>query len=357
MPQTPTILALDLLVTGPELRSDENRLAFARIVDAIEQFSAHSRERVVLVRQPTDFEGDHFAILWSRGLAIASFSNQAGNIRGQAIGPWHIETTNETFANPFEQLAGPARQLSQMVGATSSVPISVVAIFTGTVGELDVQAESAPAPSFAMTLNYATSRSMVHMPNILRAIDQKSAVASTNEIEQFTLKLDRSGAATEILAKESQGSSSPMIAAPLTPKRTRWWFITGIVLTAIVIYVMAVSLRPSKTALPDTAQDSATVPPKSRPGQIVIELPKEVQLFVSPTLYESRLELDHALTHAEGQRYLPATEQIISFDSLTLAKGVYGYFKADNAWRKGKLLQTFQRTDTIHIDNFLGPLP
>jgi hypothetical protein len=90
---------------------------------------------------------------------------------------------------------------------------------------------------------------------------------------------------------------------------------------------------------------------------MVVELPGEIQLFVSPTIYLTRSELDRALAQGLGQRYLPGAEQILVLDSLTFAKGVYGYFKVDNAWRKGKLLQTFQSHDTIKIDNFLPPLP
>jgi hypothetical protein len=359
VPQTPNILALDVLVTGPEFRSDENRMAFVRIAEAVEQFSAHSRETIVLVRQPTDLDQDHFAILWSRGLAIAGFLNQTGVIHGRATGPWRTEPGDVRFANPFELLGEAAKKLSSRFDHKDR--LSLIAIFTGPVRELDVEAVGAELPSFAMTVEHAISRSLVHIPNLLRAIDHKMVVMQHGEIERLALMLDQSGKAGEILAEDDRKPHSYHV--PLIPSaqrgRSRLWLIPALlILVGLVTYFVSVSRGPSKIALNDSTVVNPMKTPQQDPlGQIVIEMPDEVQLFVSPQLYQTRLDLDHALAHAEGQRYLPATEQIISYDSLTLAKGVYGYFKVDNAWRKGKLLQTFQHRDTIHIDNFLGPLP
>ncbi|HZK75932.1 MAG TPA: hypothetical protein VFD13_03405, partial [Candidatus Kapabacteria bacterium] len=79
--------------------------------------------------------------------------------------------------------------------------------------------------------------------------------------------------------------------------------------------------------------------------------------FISQSQFQTRQQLDRALTYGEGQRFLPDTEQIVVKDSVSLAKGVYGYFKVDNTWRKGKLLQTLQPIDTITVVKFLDPLP
>jgi hypothetical protein len=53
---------------------------------------------------------------------------------------------------------------------------------------------------------------------------------------------------------------------------------------------------------------------------------------------------------------LPDTNQVLQLDSADFAKGVYGNFKVENEWRKGKLLQTFRSRDTFVVDNFLEPL-
>jgi hypothetical protein len=128
-----------------------------------------------------------------------------------------------------------------------------------------------------------------------------------------------------------------------------------VLLAVIIYYALRSSLRPA--ARQHTDSTLAAAPATQRPRMLVIELPSDVQLLVSSSIYKTRSDLDHALSHGEGQRYLPSSEQTIVLDSLTFAKGVYGYFKVDNTWRKGKLLQTFQPNDTIHIDNFLPPLP
>jgi hypothetical protein len=359
VPQTPNILALDVLVTGPEFRSDESRMAFVRISEAVEQFSAHSRETIVLVRQPTDLDRDHFAILWSHGLALVSFYNQTGIIHGKASGPWRTEPAEGSFANPFEQMRSAAKNISTAAGR--ELPISLVAIFTGPVRDLEVETAGAEMPSHAMTLDFAVARSLVHMPNILRVIDRKSAIVPFSEIEKLATELDRSGTATEVLAQNAPPRLLEQTSQVFTTVRrsSKLWIIpVAVIVLGVIIYSIVISSGTSKVDLHDSVPSPSTQPSKSNgPSQIVIELPKEVQLFISPRLYGSRLELDQALAHAEGQRYLPATEQVIVYDSLTLAKGVYGYFKVDNAWRKGKLLQTFQRSDTIHVDNFLGPLP
>ena len=110
-----------------------------------------------------------------------------------------------------------------------------------------------------------------------------------------------------------------------------------------------------------TEQPSEPVPapaPISRPpSEIVIKMPIEAELFISRAMFQTREELDRALTYGEGERFLPDTEQIVVLDSVSLSKGVYGYFKVDNTWRKGKLLQTLQPADTIAIVKFLDPLP
>ena len=100
-------MAFNVRVTGPKFLSEESRSAFARIEDSVRQFSTHSRDTIILVRQPLSMARDHFAVLWSHGIAIVGFFSQSGTIRGSRRGPWtaRISEQETRFENPFERLA------------------------------------------------------------------------------------------------------------------------------------------------------------------------------------------------------------------------------------------------------------
>ncbi|MDP4200129.1 MAG: hypothetical protein Q8922_12200 [Bacteroidota bacterium] len=360
---------LDVRVTGPEFSLEENRMALLRIADVAEQFAAHSREILHLVRQPTSLGRDHFAVLWSRGIGLVAFYGESGSIRGSRRGAWLLESpahVRSSFENPFETLQNASKELESLaerLGHDGALTTSLVAIFNGPVREIRVESGENGQPFASMTLDFALARNISHLPNLLRAMDQKSQALTNGEMEILAEAFERNAfehsetnARHDRATQVSEVDHMSIRGAISGWQSRRLWAIPSIVLAAAIVYYLVRSLvHAPSVPKPETIQKAAQR--SQAPGMIVIELPREVQLFVSPRMYQSRLELDRALEHGEGERFLPATEQIVIFDSLTLAKGVYGYFKVDNAWRKGKLLQTFQPADTIHIDNFLGPLP
>ena len=349
-------------------------------------------------------------------MAIVGMYPYGGSIRGRAEGNWESEpihaasephrlslrsrseSPSEQFANPYSTLKGARAELAALLhealhetqraeaagdhaarnvppGTVTEAPsanteprtdagtqtetgerIALVALFTGPVEQLRIP----PIPDAlfsTMTIEDAVSRSIVHTPNLLRAADIPGLVYSGAEQERIYDLLERS-AQTQERVRESR-SETPT-AHPVLPLRNRpWWKLSpkwllpiGLALALLIVFVIRASLRPE---LP-----SAPTPPKEvshPPSEIIIQTPIETELFVSPTMFQTRRQLDRALRYGDGERFLPDTEQRIVRDSLSLAKGLYGYFRVDNAWRKGMLLQTLQPIDTITIVKFMDPLP
>ncbi len=147
---------------------------------------------------------------------------------------------------------------------------------------------------------------------------------------------------------------SPLFFIPRTSNLWKWLVPLSIGVIAILFFAIKSNIQPLPIAKVDTIQIAKSI--AQRQSEIIVKLPAEAELFVSANAYRSRSELDQALSLGFGQRYLPDTVQQISMDSLSLAKGVYGYFKVNNNWRKGKLIETFQHSDTIRIVKFLDPL-
>jgi hypothetical protein len=411
-------LAVVVHVAGPEFLDEENQKVFARIEESIRQYSTHTRETMHLVRRPLHAKYDHFALLWTRGAALIGLFPFGGTIRGSRKGAWTSEqprpdrgstdrdrsSSESSFNNPYEVLVDIRREFAQAlqivagtnhaaipitkVGAavesvalategnsTSAAPssnvlspsledrlisdIQLIAIFIHPVTELRLEESLWDKTFTAMPAEYAISRTMLHTPNLLRAIDRESAIYSNAELQTISDLLERQSELNELPLEAATAAGVPILRLHESRKRRRRWRRWGIsiavLLAVIIYYALRSSLRPA--ARQHTDSTLAAAPATQRPRMLVIELPSDVQLLVSSSIYKTRSDLDHALSHGEGQRYLPSSEQTIVLDSLTFAKGVYGYFKVDNTWRKGKLLQTFQPNDTIHIDNFLPPLP
>src|SRR5581483_8930835 len=101
------------------------------------------------------------------------------------------------------------------------------------------------------------------------------------------------------------------------------WLAALLLFAVAFAYLLRMVVRPSIS----NPSDSTPVvsPVTHRSSRLTIKLPWDVQLFLSPDIYKTRSELDVALEHGQGQRYLPSTEQVIVLDSMTFAKGVYGY--------------------------------
>lgn len=352
-------------------------------------------------------------MLWPRGAAIVGMYPYGGSIRGQGRGEWESEPTSTpseqrhisirprleqiqaTFANPYTTLEAARNELTSLLnhdspecepfeaetaqekgarnippGTASGSPpastslagpsIALVAMFTGTVEQIRV-GNIGDTLFSALSIEDAVARSIVHTPNLLRAADLPGVSYSNDELERFCDQLERSAKQHE-RSRQLSGPSADIVppSRPVLPhsKTRRWklspkWLVPALIVLAVVGVYIARSL-----VRPNPVPPAPVLPPVSRtPSEIVIKMPIEAELFTSRAMFQTREELDRALTYGEGERFLPDTEQLVIMDSVSLAKGVYGYFKVDNAWRKGKLLQTLQPADTITIVKFLDPLP
>lgn len=350
-------------------------------------------------------------MLWPRGAAIVGMYPYGGSIHGQDRGEWESEPAarsqeprrismrprpehlHTTFANPYSTLEPARNELSTLLNLASNedeplevessqakpreslpspianngrpigttIPIALIGLFTGPVEQIRI-GHIEDAQFSAMSLDEAVARSIVHTPNLLRAADIPGASYSNDELERFCLQLERSAKRHERNRTPLEKLAATAPSARLTlprPKTYRWkrspkLLVALVIILAVVgIYAIRSLLRPAPQPPVPASQQVAARPP----SEIVIKMPIEAELFISSAMFQTREELDHALTYGEGERFLPDTEEQVIMDSVSLAKGVYGYFKVDNTWRKGKLLQTLQPVDTISIVKFLDPLP
>jgi len=404
-PKNKPFLAFFVNVIGPEFLCDENARAFLRIEAAARQYSAHSGESIYLIRRPLSLADDHFVLLWSRGAALVGLYPYGGTIRGELDHSWRGNRTmgeagsmEVSFDNPNKSLSAAVKELEVLLdqfsaegefeketgngfggdGITetkgarpgdSQNHISAIAIFTGQVREISFREPIRNTAFSAMTADQAVTRSAVHIPNILRMADRGKQIYSNNELTELSDILQRSAQTNEKLLKNDKAESlkgkglaeipSVLQSNPsyfILHRSNLWKWLVPLIVAAIAIlfFTTRSTIEPSHVLKADTL--TKTISSAPRQGEIVIELPVEAELFVSTGAYKMRSDLDRALALGLGQRYLPDTIQYVVMDSLTLAKGAYGYFKVNNAWRRGKLLETFQPFDTIRIVKFLDPL-
>lgn len=224
------------------------------------------------------------------------------------------------------------------------------------IDELDDNAEFS-----ILTLEQATARTIFHLPNLLRVIDYESSFFTPDEIAQLTDVLEEE-AATQA-TRRIVPSDAPKLNIKKKRKRTRGGMVVMTAITLALAFVLFTLLFPSDDPIPDgeTRGDSTSQAVGVRPQRestVLLIMPAETQAFISEQQYQSRSDLIYAIGAGNGiVRLLPSKEQTIRMDSTKFAAGVYGYFKSDGAWRKGKLLQTLKPRDTIIIENFLPPLP
>lgn len=418
-------MALEVRISGPEFLSEENMIAFLRIEESIRQYTAHSREPIYLIRRPLSLSEDHFVLLWPRGYALAGMYPYSGSVRGSAHGNWSVEqpvdsdpsrhsSTQQSrqhrdehsihaLENPYRSLEEGARELAELLEQSVEKKLSTgtrpdrnkndreaekyfpsiaapdgpppdathVALFTGAAVHVDFEDETGNETprrentTFqVMTVEQAISRSIVHLPNLLRVADRGKVVFSNPQLASISELLDHSAQfhsqLKETIEVHDNGASIGKVrpSSEFNKPRhiSRNWFIVALIIAIVVgFYVIKSVVADHSSQAADTTAVAQNRP--HPPSEMIIKIPFETQLFVSEQQYRTRSELDEALAQGEGQRYLPDTEQVIVMDSTTLAKGVYGYFKIDNAWRKGKLLQTLEPVDTVTIVKFLDPLP
>ena len=374
-------MAVNVRVTGPELLSEENRRAFLRIEEAVRQYSAHTRGSIYLLRRPLDHPTDHFVLLWPQGIALAEMIPAGGTIQGSQSGYWYSENaaqeesiahsssvrlkepTAVSVPNPYRTLLELRNNLSSNLQSEAlaisdpAAGIAMIALFTAAQ---HLRIEPIHDPLFsALTIEDAVARSIMHRPNLLRASEIEGSSYSTEQLEQVFSALESKAEELE-RTKSARTASEPEVptAIPGAPRERRthspYWLVLVLLALAGFTYVMirVVTIRTSPSATTSTTKVVSHTP-----SEIVIETPLETELFISPFQFQSRAQLDRALTYGEGLRFLPDTEQVVVMDSLTLAKGVYGYFRVQESWRKGMLLQTLSHSDTIDIVKFLDPLP
>jgi hypothetical protein len=400
-------LAGSVRIAGPEFSDARSRAAFARIEESIRQFTSHSRENISLVRNPFRISHDHFVLLWSRGAAVSALVHQGGRVHGDMHDAWSSESAkkakSQEFENPLPQLSIARSELVTMLQSVVKVkPVrsgGVVEAVTDAdveddpVAELERERLGRPAPLdpikgiefstrglailtepierlrieqldeskelAAIALEQAVARTIFHMPNLLRIVDFETTFFSNDDLARGTDALEQQADA-QSAKREAYPAPKPTAKRRESGRKPVWLYaLLGLVAIGALVYLMFGSNEPDPVQKPpiDTTQ---VIDPKPNTGaisEIVLTLPQETQAFISPVQYKTRAELLRAIGGGEGIRMLPQKSQLIKYDSIQFAKGVYGYFKVEGTWRTGKLLQTLKPRDSVIIENFLPPLP
>jgi hypothetical protein len=398
-------LAGSVRIAGPEFSDARSRAAFARIEESIRQFTSHSRENIALIRNPLQIPGDHFVVLWSKGAAACSLIHQGGRVRGGLRDDWSQESadrsTSSEFENPLHQLAVARKELLakfQTVLPTKRISSSVepvgidepevdpvlsviaeqsgmgeaasrlaafehctrgIVIFTAPIDKLKIEHIAESKEFVVIPIEQAVTRTIFHLPNLLRVIDFETSFFTPDEVARVADTLEED--ATELAADRitSPPAAQKKAGKPKAPKGIAKWIAIGLALVATLALITFFSGDDPVTPPgqgPDSNQVKIQPKPKTE-SSILLILPAETQAFISPLKFETRNELLQAIGAGQGKRMFPQKEQIISYDSTEFAKGVYGYFKVEGSWRRGKLLQTLRSRDTVMIENFLPPLP
>jgi len=389
-------LAFFVRVVGPDFLNEDTQTAFARIESEMRQYSIHTRESLVLALNPFVLLEDHLVLLWNQGVALIALIPRGGEISVDTTRPWLSTDTERrnalesSFENPLPELLAEHQHLEKFItqslhreaksstlttasGASQIVEshpaqlcIKTIALFTLPVSRLRVE-EGKEEPRFlAMTLDHAVSRTFYHQPNLLRAIEGQPGCFTNAELnvlaELLEKEAQKNAPARKKLREENAKSILRIRRASRKHSRTLIIAVTLVlVAVGLAFWIFSNGEDDADPQQSTGGGDTTTVVTQPEPNvqkrsTVYIKLSTEAQLFISRDQYQSRSELDWALSHGQGYRMLPATSHTLSLDSSIFAKGVYGYFKVDNEWRKGKLLQTFREQDTFNIDNFLPPL-
>lgn len=349
---------------------------------------------------------DHFVVLWSKGAAACSLIHQGGRVRGGMREDWSQESTDRTtsseFENPLHQLAVarnellakfqsvlPKKRISSSVEPAGvdepevDPVLSVIAeqsgmgesatrlaafehctrgivIFTAPIDKLKIEHISESKEFVVIPLDQAVTRTIFHLPNLLRVIDFETSFFTPDEVSLVADTLAEE-------AKEHAGdrvSYPPAAPAkrsrrPTAPKGIGKWIAIAVAV-AIGVALFTFFSGDDTVTSPDPGPDTSQVIPTPKPkteSSIILVLPSETQVIISTAKFETRSDLLQAYGAGQATRLLPQKEQVIYYDSTEFAKGVYGYFKVEGSWRQGKLLQTLRSRDTVMIENFLPPLP
>lgn len=234
-----------------------------------------------------------------------------------------------------------------------------IVIFTPAIDRVRIENINESKEFAVIALDQAVTRTIFHLPNLLRIIDFETSFFTPDEVTKVADTLEE-----EAASRASQRISYPSPTQKVKQRRSppkgagKWIAIAIAIAVAIGLFTFIGKDDPSGNGPGPDTSSVIKDPPKRKPeSSIILILPAETQAFIAPTKYETRADLLQAIGAGQGTRMLPQKEQTIRYDSTQFATGVYGYFKVEGSWRQGKLLQTLQSGDTIMIENFLPPLP
>lgn len=348
---------------------------------------------------------DHFVVLWSKGAAACALVHQGGRIRGGMEDEWNQESldraTSSDFDNPLPQLQLARQELlghfqtvlptkrigssAEPVGAEDHEDdpvLSVIAeqsglsekasriaafehctrgivIFTPPIDRIRIESMNESKEFAVIALDQAVTRTIFHLPNLLRVVDFETSFFTPDEVTKVADTLEHEAASrapqrtsyTPPIQKIKQRRSPPKGAG-------KWIALAIAIAVAIGLFTFMRTDDPVIPGPGPTVDTTKPLPPKPKTeSSILLMLPTETQVVISPTKFETRAELLQAMGSGQAARLFPKKEQEIRFDSTQFATGVYGYFKVEGSWRRGKLLQTLRSGDTVMIENFLPPLP
>jgi hypothetical protein len=234
-----------------------------------------------------------------------------------------------------------------------------IVIFTPAIERVRIDDINESKKFAVISLDQAVTRTIFHLPNLLRVIDFETSFFTPDELTKVADALEE-----EAASRAPQRVSYPEPVQKVRQRRSppkgagKWIAIAIAIAVAIGLFTF-LGKNDGITGHgggPDTAKTNP--PPTRKPeSSIILILPAETQAFISPFKFETRADLQQAIGAGQGTRLFPKKEQVIRYDSTQFATGVYGYFKVEGSWRRGKLLQTLKSGDTVMIENFLPPLP
>jgi hypothetical protein len=233
-----------------------------------------------------------------------------------------------------------------------------IVIFTPAIDRLRIENINESKEFAVIALDQAVTRTIFHLPNLLRVIDFETSFFTPDEVTKVadTLEQEAEARAPERVQYTAPAPKLKQRRSP--PKGAGMWIAVAIAIAlAIGLFTLLGKNDPVTTGPgPVDTTTKPVVKPRTE-SSILLIMPTETQAFISPIKFETRADLLQGIGAGQGTRMFPKKEQVIRFDSTQFATGVYGYFKVEGSWRRGKLLQTLRSGDTVMIENFLPPLP
>jgi hypothetical protein len=233
-----------------------------------------------------------------------------------------------------------------------------IVVLTSAVDRIRIESINESKEFAVIALDQAVTRTIFHLPNLLRVIDFETSFFTPDEVTRVADTLEE-----EATSRAPARTSYPVPVQKIKQRRSppkgagKWIAIAIAIAVAIGLFTFLGKDKPDGPVGPGKDTTPVVIQKSKSESSILLVLPTETQAFISTSKFETRAELQQALGAGQGTRLLPKKEQIVKYDSTQFATGVYGYFKVEGSWRRGKLLQTLHSGDTVVIENFLPPLP